>query len=92
MQMHSHLLQRGYKRGCIKDAIKKATSTSRDDALKESNDLQLINRIPFVVTYNPMLPNLHKIFKDLQPCLSSSEDVLKPFQTPLSLATDVQET
>ena len=52
---------------------KKGTSTSRDNALKESNDPQLINRIPFVVTYNPMLPNLHKIFKDLQPCLSSYE-------------------
>ena len=32
-----------------------------------------MNRIPFVVTYNPMLPNLHKIFKDLQHFLSSSE-------------------
>ena len=83
-EMQSHLLQRGYKRGCIKDAIKKATSTSRDDALKESNDPQLINRIPFVVTYNPMLPNLHKIFKDLQPCLSSSERCAEAFpNTPL---------
>ena len=27
----------------------------------------------FVVTYNSMLPYPHKIFKDLQPCLSSSE-------------------
>ena len=83
-EMQSHLLQRGYKRGCIKHAIKKATSTSRDDALKESNDSHLINRIPFVVTYNPMLPNLHKIFKDLQPCLSSSERCAEAFpDTPL---------
>ena len=83
-EMQSHLLQWGYKRGCIKDAINKATSTSRDDALKESNDPQLINRIPFVVTYNPMLPNLHKIFKDLQPCLSSSERCAEAFpNTPL---------
>ena len=63
---------------------KKATSTSRDDALKESNDPQLISRKPFVVTYNPMLPNLHKIFKDLQPCLSSSERCAEAFpNTPL---------
>ena len=47
--------------------------------------------MPFVVTYNPMLPNLYKIFKDLKPCLSPLKDMLKPFQTPLSLATDVQE-
>ena len=82
--MQSHLLQRGYKRGCIKDAIKKAISTSKDDALKESNEPQLKNRKPFLVTYNPILPNLHKIFKDLQPWLSSSESCAKAFpNTPL---------
>ena len=63
---------------------KKATSTSRDDALKESNDPQLMNGIPFAGTYNPMLPNLHKIFKDLQPFLSSSERCAEAFpNTPL---------
>ena len=62
-EMHTHLPQRGYKRGCLKDAIKKATSISRDDALKENSDSQFMNRIPFVVTYNPMIPNLHKILK-----------------------------
>ena len=71
---------------------KKAASTSRDDALKESNDPQLINRIPFAVTYNPMLKNLHKIFKISNLASVPLKDVLKPFQTPLSLATDMQET
>ena len=57
---------------------------SSDNGIQESNDPQLINRTPFVVTYNPMLPNLHKIFKDLQPCLSSSERCAEAFQnTPL---------
>ena len=78
-EVQSHLLQRGYKRGHIKDAIKKATYSSRDDALKESNDPQLMNKIPFVVTYNPTPPYLHKIFKDLQPCLSSSERCTEAF-------------
>ena len=82
--MHTHLLQRGCKRRYIKDAIEKATSISRADALKENSDPQLMNRILFVVTYNPMLPNLHKIFKDLQPCLSSSERCAEAFpNTPL---------
>ena len=60
------------------------TSISRDDALKENSDPQLMNRIPFVVAYNPMLPNLHKIFKDLQPCLGSSKRCAEAFpNTPL---------
>ena len=90
-KMQSHLLQRGYKRGCIKDAIKKATSTSRDYALKESNDPQLMNRIPFVVTYNP-IQIYTKSLKIFNLASVPLKDVLKPFQTPLSLATDVQET
>ena len=83
-EMHTHLLQWGCKRGCIKYAIKKATYISRNDALKENSDPQLMNRISLFVTYNPMLPNLHKIFKDLQPCLSSSERCDEAFpNTPL---------
>ena len=66
-EMQHHLLQRGYTKGYIRDAITKASSISREGALiDKTNDNQLI-RVPFVVTYNPKLPSLPKILAKVEP-------------------------
>ena len=72
-EMEHHLLQRGYTKGCIRDAITKASSISREDALVDKTNDNQLTRVPFVVTYNPKLPSLPKILKESQSILHSSE-------------------
>ena len=71
--MEHHLLQRGYTKGYIRDAITKAFSISREDALVDKTNDNQLTRVPFVVTYNPKLPSLPKILKEPQSILHSSE-------------------
>ena len=72
-EMEHHLLQRGYTKGCIRDAITKASSISREDALVDKTNDNQLTRVPFVVTYNPKLPSLLNILKESQSILHSSE-------------------
>ena len=72
-EMEHHLLQRGYTKGCIRDAINKASSISREDALVDKTNDNQLTRVPFLVTYNPKLPSLPKILKESQTILHSSE-------------------
>ena len=60
-EMELHLIQRGYTKGCIREALVDVT-----------NDNQL-TRVPFVVTYNPKLPSLPKILKESQSIKHASE-------------------
>ena len=71
--MEHHLLQRGYTKGRIRDAINKASSIFREDALVDKTNDNQLTRVPFVVTYNPKLPSLPKILKESQSILHSSE-------------------
>ena len=71
--MEHHLQQRGYTKCCIRDAINKASSISREDALVDKTNDNQLTRVPFVVTYNPELPSLPKILKESQPILHASE-------------------
>ena len=71
--MEHHLLQRGYTKGCIRDAITKASSISREDALVDKTIDNQLTRVPFVITYNPKLPSLPKILKESQSIRHSSE-------------------
>ena len=71
--MEHHLLQRGYTEGCIRDAVNKASSIPREDALVDKTNDNQLTRVPFLVTYNPKLPSLSKILKESQFILHSSE-------------------
>ena len=71
--MEHHLLQRGYTKGCIRDAVTKASSISREDALVDKTNDNQLTQVPFVVTYNPKLPSRPKILKESQSILHSSE-------------------
>ena len=79
--MKQHLLKRGYTKGCINDAINKASKVPREASLKENHDQQKLDRVPFVNTYNSLLPNLPKLLKDSQIILDASEKCKTVFQT-----------
>ena len=55
------------------NAINKASSISREDALVDKTNDNQLTRVSFVVTYNPKLPSLPKILKESQSILHSSE-------------------
>ena len=83
-EMEHHLLQRSYIKGCIRDAINKASSISRGDALVDKTNDNQLTRVPFVVTYNPKLPSLPKILKESRSILHVSERCVTVFpEVPL---------
>ena len=79
-EMKHHLLQRGYKNGCIQDAINKASSVTREEALTNKRNQKILKRVPFVITYNPMLPNIPKILNESHTILHASERCAEVFQ------------
>ena len=85
-EMKQHLLKRGYTKGCINNAINKASKGPRETFLKENHDQQKLDRVQFVITYNPLLPNFPKLLKDSQIILDASEKCKTVFQT-LSLVS-----
>ena len=83
-----HLRKRGYKLGLIKDGIRKAAERSRDDVLKPSDkdNVQKDERVIFSTTYNPIVPDLKKKLKEMQPVLLTSERCKTIFPDPPLLA------
>ena len=79
--MLHHLIQRGYKKRSIHDAIKKASLVTREEALAGKTKSKSLQRVPFVVvTYNPMLPNIPKILHKAHPILHASERCTEIFK------------
>ena len=74
-ELGSHLTKRGYKRRFIKEQITRAKQVPRNEALKENKPATKHTTvpIPFTVTYNPALPNIHDIFRLKQSILQSTE-------------------
>ena len=73
-EMLQHLIQRGYKKRSIHDAIKKASLVTREEALADKTKSKSLQRVPFVVTYNPMLPNIPKILHEAHLILHALKD------------------
>ena len=85
--MKHHLLKRGYKNGCIQDGINKASSVTREEALANKRNQKILKRVPFVITYNPMLPNIPKILNESHTILHASERCAEVFQEVPLVAT-----
>ncbi|GFO26689.1 hypothetical protein PoB_005319400 [Plakobranchus ocellatus] len=70
-----HLQSRGYPLRHIKSAITKAKQIPRHSAIQKRNNVtsNKNERIPFVLTYNPALPNVSSILKTYFPILYSSD-------------------
>ena len=87
----THLIKRGYPHRFIKEEIEKVRHIPRSKALETSMKNQS-NRIPFVVTFNPALPNIRRIifnnlnisfFTAMQSSISfSSSHIISPMQQP----------
>ena len=60
-ELESYLITRGYKRRFIKEQITRAKQIPRNEALKGNKPAtrDTSDRIPFTITYNPVLPNIH---------------------------------
>jgi hypothetical protein len=70
-ELLTYLIKRGYKRNFVNKQIERAANIPRNIALqtkgKAPND-----RIPFVITYNPVLPNITNILRKHFNTLQSS--------------------
>ena len=71
--MLHHLIQRGHKKRCMYDAVKKASLVTREEALADKTKQKSLQRVSFVVTYNPMLPKIPKILHEAHLILHASE-------------------
>ena len=74
-ELGRYLTKRGYKRRFIKEQVTKAKQVPGNEALKENKPAtkDTTDRIPFTVTYNPALPNIHDILRLKQSILQSTE-------------------
>ncbi|GFS24518.1 hypothetical protein ElyMa_001665700 [Elysia marginata] len=72
-ELTEHLKRRGFPRKHIQKAILKAKETPRFTAIQRRRlpETQK-NRIPFVITYNPALPNISSILKKYFPIPNTS--------------------
>ena len=72
-ELTEYLVKRGYKHDFIRRQIKRATDIPRITALRPSKKRSNCDRVPFVLTYNPALPNINKIIqKNFNLLLSST--------------------
>ena len=77
----SHLIKRGYKYRFIKDESDKVRQIPRSRVLKTSTKKES-NRIPFVVTFNPALPNIRQVISSNLNILRSSQRCQAAFPSP----------
>ena len=62
-ELQTYLTKRGYKRRFIQDQISRAKQIPRNEGLKEQKQASkdTSDRVPFIITYNPALPNIQDI-------------------------------
>ena len=70
-RLRSHFLERGYKLDFVNSEIDRARIRSRESLLSKTEDRHSnrANMVPFIVTYQPLVPTIRKILKDLNPIL-----------------------
>ena len=66
-----YLIKRGYNAEYVNREIDRARRIPREDTLRDKQPVSN-QRIPFVATFHPALPNVAKILHRLQPVLQSS--------------------
>ena len=74
----NYLVNRGYRLDFLKTQIQRASDVSCNDALKTQPKRQT-DTIPFVITYNPALPNITRIIHKHSHVLYSSDRCKKVF-------------
>ena len=77
-ELMNYLVNRGYRLDFLKTQIQRASDVSRNDALKTKPKRQT-DTVPFVITYNPALPNITRIIHKHFHVLYSSDRCKKVF-------------
>ncbi|KAL9986541.1 hypothetical protein ACROYT_G000708, partial [Oculina patagonica] len=77
--LKGHLVKRGYDHRFVQEQIKKVVEIPRSRALETSTKSREENRIPFVVTFNPILPNISKVIRNNISILHSSQKCREAF-------------
>ena len=72
-----YLIKRGYNPEFVSKEIDRARRVPREDTLRDKQPVTN-ERIPFVATFHPVLPNIAKILHRLQPVLQSSRCCREP--------------
>ena len=65
-ELTNYLVKRGYKRDFIRKQIKRAVDIPRITTLRPSIKSNKCNRVPFILTYDPALPELPSRNKIIQ--------------------------
>ena len=84
-ELKEHLLSRGFPLPIVDSAIKRALQSPRNRALvrrRPGHASAKPDRIPFVLTYNPALPNIHSIIHTFFPLLHTSDRCKKAIPLP----------
>ena len=73
-ELEHYLTKRGYKNNFVKSQTSRAKSIPRNKTLRENlPEIKKPDRVPFITTYNPALPNIHRVLRQKQPILHSTE-------------------
>ena len=75
-ELETHLYARGYSRASVKKGREKAREIARKDALSYNNQKKT-DRVPFVITHNPLNPPISKWFHELQTNLISTDNHMR---------------
>ena len=75
--LHGRLERCGYPQGIVQTAFKSAMALNKNDPRKLKTKDKLSNEIPFVHQYDPTLPQIFPLIKELTSRLFSSRE-LKP--------------
>ena len=65
---------------CFNCLINKSSTATRENSLKEKIKQQKLQRVPFVITYNLILPSIPKLLKNLHTILEASEKCTEVFK------------
>ena len=79
--LKTHLIKRGYQHRFVKDVIEKVCQITRSKSPRNIYE-QENDRIPFVVTFNPALPNIRRIIFNNLNVLRSSQRCKAAFPSP----------
>lgn len=78
-ELSQHLHSRGYKSNGINDAISRANAVHRETLLTNKPTLKSTEKIPFVLTYHPDLPDIRDILDHHWTTIESSTKLNKMF-------------
>ena len=85
-ELKRHLIKRGYREQQLDNEIHRALAISRENCLQSRPNQDRSARIPLVVTYHPILPNLQSITRRHLSTLHTSELLREAFSLPPLIA------